>query len=52
MLKNIRNLMKVRKLLQQGMETYVQAIFPLQEAQKAVELYESGMGKGKVLLKM
>jgi NADPH:quinone reductase len=52
MLKNIRNLMKVRKLLHRGMETHVQAIFPLQEAQKAVELYESGMGKGKVLLKM
>lgn len=52
MLRNIRSLLKVRKLLKYGMETYVQATFPLAEAQKAAEVYESGMGKGKVLLTM
>ena len=34
------------------METPVQAIIPLADVQKAIELYEGNMGRGKVLLNM
>lgn len=51
MLWAIRHLSRVKRLLEKGMETPVQATFPLDEAQRAVEAYEADMGKGKVLLK-
>ena len=51
MIKTILNLRKVNKMLRQGMETRVQAVFSLDDIQQAVELYEKNMGKGKVLLK-
>jgi len=50
MLKTVMNLRKVNKLLKKGLETKVQGMFPLEEVQKAVELYEGNMGQGKVLI--
>ena len=52
MFKTILNLRKVNGLLKGGMETRVQAVLPLQEIQKAVEMYEGNMSGGKVLLKV
>jgi len=51
MLKTVRNLFKVNSLLKNGMETKVQATFPITEIQGAVDLYEKNMSLGKVLLK-
>jgi NADPH:quinone reductase len=51
MLKALMTLIKVNRLLRKGMETRVQAVFPLEDVQEAVELYRANMGKGKVLLK-
>jgi NADPH:quinone reductase-like Zn-dependent oxidoreductase len=45
------NLIRIRRMLKKGLETRVQAVFPIEEAQEAVELYQGNMGKGKVLLK-
>ena len=51
MLKTLRNLIKVNNLLKGGMETRVQATFPLNKTQEAVKLYEKNMSLGKVVLK-
>jgi NADPH:quinone reductase len=50
MLKTILNLLKVNRLLKKGMETRIQASFSLDDIQKAVEMYEKNMSKGKVLI--
>ena len=50
MIKTVRNLFQVNNLLKNGMETSVQAIFSLKDIQQAVDLYETNMSLGKVLL--
>ncbi len=50
MLKAALNLVKVNRLLKNGMESKVQAVFTLDDIQKAVEIYEGNMGGGKVIV--
>lgn len=50
LLKTVRNLFRVRKLLENEVKINVQNRFPLEKAQSAVDTYLSNMTAGKVLL--
>jgi len=47
----ILHLLKVNKLLKSGVKTNVQANITIDEINNAIEVYESNMGKGKVIIR-
>jgi NADPH:quinone reductase len=50
LMKNMMNLLEVRKLMSHDLKINVQARFPLDKAQEAVDTYLNNMSAGKVLL--
>jgi NADPH2:quinone reductase len=48
--KNMRNLIEVRRLMSNDMKINIQARFPLNKAQEAVDTYLNNMSAGKILL--
>lgn len=50
MLKTIAILMKVNRMLKQGMETRIRGSYALQDVNEAIAAYESNMSAGKVIL--
>ena len=51
MIKSMTDLLKVRKLMSSEMKITVSGRYPLEDVNKAIEVYLSGMSAGKVLLK-
>ncbi len=51
-LQNLSTAKKVQKLAKEELNSKIQRIFPMEEAQKALEFYKENMTGGKVLLKM
>ncbi len=50
MLKNVRDLLKVRNLMSSDLKIRVRATYPLAEAQRAIDDYLADMTAGKILL--
>lgn len=47
----LKDISKIKKMLKGGFETQIQAVFDLENTQKAIEVYTNNMSAGKVLLK-
>lgn len=52
LLKNMLNLLEVRRLMKQGMSINIRGTYPISKAQEAVDAYLSDMSAGKVIFKM
>ncbi len=52
LIKAIKTTRQVQRMLNNGFENDIQAKFPLEDFEKAIDLYTSGMSKGKVLFQL